>query len=321
MTEVQKLLIATVLAVSIFPLSKPGSAEILTVATSDPFNFKEALESPTSDSALSIDVQLEFPETTAERVPVVLFVHGAGGPQPHHQAWLSSFRKQGYATAYANHFKPRGRSSAVGSHIRLTGAAMAADSLKILVALSEHGRIDKTKIAIMGASKGGGVALYTAWRPLQEAVAPGHRFAAHVALYPTCMHWDVFDFTGEPVQILLGDEDNWTGSEQCIQSASALSKQGGVPVQVKVYDCAHHGFDSNAELRQLGAAYNVTGCRFSLAPDGSDYANGLPLTTPSLKRAALMDCIMKGATYGRNEHAATSASMDVETFLKKVFAE
>jgi dienelactone hydrolase len=297
----------------------PSGAETLTVRSANPFNFVAALSDPASGGPVELSVELRLPAAAGGPVPAVVFVHGAGGPLGHHAVWRELFDEIGVATAHANHFQPRGKSSAVGGHIQLTGAAMAVDALNILKALADDPRIDAERIAIMGASKGGGVSLYTAWKPLQRAIAPGHRFAAHIALYPTCMHWDRPDPTGAPILVLVGADDNWTGVDQCRESVEWFRKAGHGNVDIKIYPGALHGFDSRPERREIMNAYSVVNCRFSIGPDGKDYGNGVYMDSPAAKRAALGGCIKRGVVYGGDPGALRSAKADVRRFIGRLF--
>lgn len=312
----RNLLLAAAAAVTCLACSIPTSAETLTVESADPFNFVEALADPKAGGSIQLEVDLTFPDGAKGTTPAVVFVHGAGGPQPHHETWLRFFRELGLATAYADHFKPRGKGSAVGSHIRLTGAAMAVDALHILNTLAAHPRVDPERIIIMGGSKGGGVALYTSWRPLQQAISPAETYAAHIPLYPTCMHWDQPETTGKPILVLLAENDDWTGVEQCLESVEAFREAGYSNVKARVYAGALHGFDSMVPRTKVPRAFSVVNCRFSIDPDGKDYANGKFMGTPESKRASLGACISRGATYGMNVAALDAAQMDVRRFLE-----
>lgn len=303
-------------------LATAARSETLKVQSTNPFTFVGVLSDTPSDPVeLAVDLAYPGDPRPANGHPAILFVHGAGGPQAHHAAWLSLFRELGIATAYADHFKPRGKDSAVGSHIQLTGAAMTADAFAILNVLAEHPDIDPDRIAIMGSSKGGGVALYSTWKLLQEKLSPGRRFAAHIPLYPTCVSWDEPAPTRSPVLVLLGAGDDWTGVDDCKRSIESFQQAGHDQYSYKVYPEARHGFDSNAPERKIESAFNVTGCAFTIGPDGKDYADGIFMDTPENKRKALSGCIRRGVTYGGNPKALEAARRDVGAFLQGVLSD
>lgn len=87
-------------------------------------------------------------------------------------------------------FTPRNVRETATDQARLPTAANVADALAALRLLATHPRIDPDRIGIIGFSKGGQVALYTALEPFRRAVIDDdRRFAAHVALYPYCSDW------------------------------------------------------------------------------------------------------------------------------------
>src|SRR5262249_56151877 len=91
-------------------------------------------------------------------------------------------------------------------------APNGADALVALRLLATHPKLDRQRIGIMGFSKGGQVALYTALEPFRRAVITDPtRFAAHAPLYPACNSWQVSDqVTGAPMLILLRRRDTYT---------------------------------------------------------------------------------------------------------------
>ena len=305
---------------ALFGTAVMTNAETLKVKSTNPFHFKDILKDRASET-IDLEVELTFPEIAApvSGYPAIVFVHGSGGPQPHHKIWLDLFHKLGMVTARTNHFAPRGKGSAVGSHIQLTGAAMTADAFHILNALAADKRIDAKRISIMGSSKGGGVSLYTSWHPLQRKLSPEQKFAAHIALYPTCVYWDEPMPTGSPVLMLLGSDDNWTGADHCLESQARLNEAGYENFQAKLYPKAHHGFDSGLKQRKIPNAFNVLNCKFTIAADGSDFASGRPMDTKSSKKEALAACIDRGVTFGGNENALEDAKLDVIEFFRVSF--
>lgn len=291
-----------------------AKTETVTVRSGNPFNFVEAIADPDAGGPIELNVELGFPEAGEGPFPAVLFVHGSGGPQTHHAEWRALFAAAGYATAYADHFAPRGGGVATGDHIELTGAAMAVDALRILTALRADPRIDPERIVIMGASKGGGVALYTAWEKLRGAVAGDARFAGHIALYPTCVFFDLPDMTSSPIRFLVGEADSWTGIEDCAESAAALAA-AGADSEILLYSEAEHGFDSSTPVRDLPNGFDVRGCRFSIDADGLERASGVAMSDRASKRAALGACIARGVRYGGHASAREAARADVAGML------
>ena len=60
------------------------------------------------------------------------------------------------------------------------------DSYRALEELSKHSSIDIENVAITGWSLGGGVSLFSGWKPVIKAINPENNFAAHLPIYPPC---------------------------------------------------------------------------------------------------------------------------------------
>ncbi len=93
----------------------------------------------------------------------------------------------GVATFRPHSFALRKVTSTVGRQHLVHRAKMMADAYHALTLLRTHPRLDPKRMGLMGASKGGGVALFTAWEFMTKPSLPGpERFALHIPLYPNC---------------------------------------------------------------------------------------------------------------------------------------
>jgi dienelactone hydrolase len=82
-------------------------------------------------------------------------------------------------------FTGRGIAFTAEEQSQLSSLAMIGDAYRALELLATHPRIDPARIAVMGFSKGGAVALYSALTRFQRLHGPaGARFAHHIAFYP-----------------------------------------------------------------------------------------------------------------------------------------
>lgn len=156
---------------------------------------------------------LMLPQGTAS-LPAVVVAHGSGGVRYEREfTWARWLVAQGYAAFVVDSFTPRRISQTATDQSRLPTAANVADALAALKLLATHPRIDPARIAVIGFSKGGQVALYTSLEPYRAAVIkdPKLKFAAHIALYPYCNDWQISEhLTGAPVLMLLGGRDDYT---------------------------------------------------------------------------------------------------------------
>ena len=174
---------------------------------------------------------------------------------------------------------------------------------KMIHQISNNYQIDASKIGITGWSLGGGVALFTAWKPIQEALSPNIKFAAHLPIYPPCIAIrDEFEFTDAPIHILIGEYDNWVPADACIDLVESSNLEN---LSITTYPNSHHSFDREQEIIYVEDAYNFTECRLKLTDDGvvrtKDFS--IPLSNSVLQKAVLAFCAERGAHYGGNDEA------------------
>ena len=265
---------------------------------------------------------LQVPKKAAGPVPAMVIAHGSAGVADRESWWVDHLNDIGVAAFIVDSFTPRNIRDTATDQTQLSTAANVADALAALRLLATHPKLDRQRIGVMGFSKGGQVALYTALEPFRRAVIDEQtRFAAHVPLYPACNSWQVSEHvTGAPMLVLLGGRDDYTPPGPC-QEYAQWFKSKGTDVDVIVYANAYHGFDS---LRPPVHAKNVVtgvGCNFNANIDRfvvTVRATGEDITrsVASFSRT----CVGKGATVGGDGEGRKKSPEDVKAFLKKVFA-
>jgi dienelactone hydrolase len=131
---------------------------------------------------------LELPQGHVGRSAAVVLVHGSGGVSTREDRWAEVLRQAGAATFLIDSFTGRGIAFTAEDQSQLATQAMIGDAYRALELLATHPRIDPTRIAVMGFSKGGAVALYSAVTRFQRMHGPaGVRFAQHIPFYPPCL--------------------------------------------------------------------------------------------------------------------------------------
>lgn len=178
-------------------------------------------------------------------------------------------------TVWPDSFAPRGHPAGVctdGSEPVVTYRDRAADTYAALKYLQSLSYVDPRRVAVIGGSHGGSSTLAAIVDDaLNRTYKPG--FAAAIALYPNCAsrygawssvrgrtpgspitgYYGVFKPLA-PLMILVGALDDWTPAEPCRQLA-AKAIAGGYP-DIKVYEGAHHSFDSAAPVRLIAERRN-----------------------------------------------------------------
>lgn len=264
---------------------------------------------------------LSLPTGTAGRVPAMVISHGSGGiVEARELWWADQLTRMGIAAFVVDSFGPRNVGQTATDQSQLSTAVNVADALSALKLLATHPRVDPGRIGVLGFSKGGQVALYTALEPFREAViADDTRFAAHVAFYPYCSDWYLSEHVSKaPMLLLLGGKDDYTPAAPC-RDYAAWFKSKGVDTTVIVYPSAYHDFDSNRRptfVRDLVTGKNCDGVidldRFTVAirPTGEDITQKAS--------TYLRNCLTRGATIGGDDEARRRAPEDVKGFVKRV---
>jgi dienelactone hydrolase len=272
--------------------------------------------------AVVVSGELRLPAGADGPAPALVIAHGSGGILPGREhAWARRLGARGVASFVVDSFTPRGLAATGTDQTRLSTMANLADALHALRLLATHPRIDPARIGVMGFSRGGQVALYSALEPLRRSVVgDGLRFAAHVAFYPSCsIPYRAARVTGAPILLLLGGADDYTPPAAC-RAYAEWFRARGTPVRVVEYPGAHHDFDLPGPPRFLPRLQSARSCRAEVDVDRG-VLRRLD-TGETLRGPAVGDyvraCAERGATIGGDPEALTRAERDLEAFLVEV---
>jgi dienelactone hydrolase len=258
------------------------------------------------------------------KVPAMVVAHGSGGVSDGREGrWAGRLNDLGIAAFIVDSFNPRGIKDTASDQSQLSPAANVADSLFALKLLATHPRIDPTRIGVVGFSRGGQVALYTALEPIRRGVIDGDlRFAVHVAFYPPCNTLFVADrITGAPVRFMLGASDDYTPAVACPRYVDWFRSKGARADSI-LYADAHHAFDGNARVQFINSLQTGRNCDASYSVDTGEMKRldtGETLRGPEAVGAYFRGCSSRGATVGGNYQATQKAAADLATYLKEVF--
>jgi len=257
---------------------------------------------------------LELPSGQAERVPAVVVVHGSGGVTVREDRWADELRRAGAATFVLDSFNGRGIVFTAEDQSQLSSLAMIGDAYRALELLVTHPRIDPSRIAVMGFSKGGIVALYSAMTRFQRLHGPaGARFALHIPFYAGCVYAFVGDetVTDRPIRLFHGTADDLAPIAPCRAYVERLQK-AGADAQITEYAGAQHQFDRPGPPRRSPNEQNVSHCFWEERPEGQlvsrDSGQPLSLTDP---------CVVRGGSFGFDPAAYAAALQAVKALVMR----
>ncbi len=278
---------------------------------------QEFLTGATGGQPVVLAGELRLPRASA-RLPVVVLVHGSGGVGSNVIRWAEELNASGLGTFVLDHFSGRGIMQTATDQAQLAHVAMIADAYRALEFLARHPRVDPTRIAVMGFSKGGFAALYASLKRFQRLHAPaGLEFAAYVAFYPICIRTYIDDeqVSGHPIRVFHGAADDWLPVEACRDYVARL-RRAGKDATLTEYPGAQHGFDTHTLPPALHLPNVQAGptCRLEERPGGQmvfrDTGQPFGLDHP---------CVRRGATIGYDPQAHQVALKAVKDFLASTF--
>ncbi len=292
----------------------------ITFESVTPPRIKDFVER-TADNKVSITGRLSFPDAMTSTVPAVVILHGSSGVNPGEMVWAQRLNAMGFASFVVDSFTGRGISNTEADQSQLSMTAGIADAYFALRLLAADPRIDRRKISVMGFSRGGIAALYSALDPFRRAVIDDDlHFAAHIAFYPGCgLHYTSAHLDGAPILMLLGGKDNYTPAAPCVTYADDLRQQGA-QVTLKTYPDAYHGFDRPTRLHVVKAATSARDChgtydldtnRFTMRKD-EQTLSGAEATAEARR------CLSYGVMLGGDKLGREQSPLDVAAFLKSV---
>lgn len=174
--------------------------------------------------------------------PAVVVLHGCGGMHDatrqrladHLVAW-------GYVALLVDSYATRGIEHACASTAFATFAKRRQDTYGALAFLAGQRFVDAERVAVVGFSSGGWLALFVTEPNSRELfeLPDNLRFRAAVAFNPPCEAASARPVM--PALILIGALDDWTPAADC---SSKVARWGndGPPVELVIFPGTYHGF-------------------------------------------------------------------------------
>ena len=243
---------------------------------------------------LQLAAQLFRPAAGAA-APAVAIFHGCGGPGQNTARMAGLLASWGYVALVVDSFSARGLKDVCGRNwpTQADAATRAHDIDAALAWLGKQSFVDPARLATMGYSYGGGVAMLRALSPRPEDRRPPAARAA-ILVYPDCALAESLGSklaVRQPTLFAMAALDDWTPVAQC-KAVIGRVVDGQDRIETRIYDGAHHSFDAlGLPVRYLPGVGNRS------KPGG---------------------CC--GAHYGANETAWNAFVVDVKAFLAKAFA-
>ena len=257
-----------------------------------------------------------FRAASPARGPAMVLVHGFDGVSEAREGfWARELVALGVSTLVVESFSARKVGTSIANQSAVSTAQGLRDAYSALGFLATRDFVDAKRIGIMGMSRGGSVAMRAA-DPRRQGAGPG--FAAAIALYPGCVAQYRNPQPGAPLQVLVGEKDDYTSVKHCADYLERIRAAGGV-TELRIYPGAHHGFDGDTPRTFDPNAQNLSDCLLHIEDDGrTTYARTGETLESAARAAGVMkrDCMKMGATIASDARVKRQALEDVKAFLK-----
>jgi dienelactone hydrolase len=262
--------------------------------------------------------ELRLPRGTTGKLPAVVLLHGSGGVGPGPEMWAKYFNEMGVASYVLDSFTGRGIVSTSTNQALLGRLNMILDAYRALDVLADHPRIDAARIAVMGFSRGGQSALYSAMTRFQAMWNPRAKFAAHIPLYASCTTTFMgdTDVSAVPIRQYHGLADDYVTIGPCRPYFERL-RAAGRDAQLIEMPEAHHAYDNPLGPKTPTIArgsQSTKECTLKEEPRGLiiSAATGQPFSYQD-------PCVRTDPHIGYNEAATNATRKQVTALLRSVF--
>jgi dienelactone hydrolase len=253
------------------------------------------------------------------RLPVVVLIHGSGGMGPNIGYWAREFNAMGISTFVLDGFTGRGLTSVNTDQALLGRLNFILDAYRALDILAKHSRVDKSRITLMGFSRGGQATLFASLNRFHQMWnRSGTDFAAYIPFYPDCMTTYISDtdVANKPIRIFHGAPDDYNPVAPCKQFVERL-RGAGRDVELTEYPNVWHAFDNplgSAVPVVVKGAQTVRNCRIAEAPKGVliNVASKQPFTYKDA-------CVERDPHVNHDAEATEAATNAVKSLLKTAF--
>jgi dienelactone hydrolase len=272
-----------------------------------------------SEEPTTVTGDLSLPPGATGRVPAVILLHSCSGLTPNVTDWAQEMTRMGVAALVLDSFTARGVTEICTGRTPVSIGSRLTDAYRALALLAAHPRIDARRIAALGFSHGGWVALWASQGQFERRFLRANvEFAAFAALYPAGCNARLLretDMAPGRVRIFHGTADDWTPIAAC-RDWVARRAAAGRDVSLVAYEGAMHAFDVPffAPPQRWRGVFNPGRCTLVEQPTGGFLADdGRPLSKDS-------PCVTRDATLGYSAAAHRQSIADVRAFLDESFA-
>jgi TPR repeat protein len=206
---------------------------------------------------------------------------------------------------------------------RVNQSQSAADAIGGFRWLASQAWVDRSRIIVLGMSRGGSAALDVAVETyLARLQARDVVFAAHVAITPACMTQNEnARTTGSPIFFQLSELDDLDPIAPCLEYLERMRAAGNNKLRLAVYPGVYHGKESIGGIVFERGSHHTPNCRFFMTASGRLIDRKTNKAVPPAEGwdYILRTCATEGPfTVGGDMRVKAQASADLLQFLRDI---
>jgi len=257
-------------------------------------------------------------------VPAAVIINSSGGVSAHTEHFYARLlADQGVAALVVDSFAPRGVRETSSDQRRVNQSQSAADAVAGFRWLVNQSWVDRSRIIVLGMSRGGSAALDVAVESYRDLLqARDAAFAAHVAISPACMTQNEnARTTGAPIFFQLSELDETDPIQPCLEYLERMRAAGNQNLRLAVYPGVYHAKESIGGVVSLEDGPHTPNCRFFLTADRQliDRKSGQRVPIAKSWEHIRQTCATTGPfTQGGDPRVKAQAAADLLQFLRDI---
>jgi dienelactone hydrolase len=199
------------------------------------------------------------------RIAAAVIINSSGGVTAHTEHFYARLlADHGVAALVVDSFTPRGVGETDTDQTQVAQSQSAADAVAGFRWLAGQAWADRSRIIVLGMSRGGTAALDVAVETYRSVLqARDVVFAAHVAISPACMsQHENARTTGAPIFFQLSELDDLDPIQPCLEYFERMRAAGNQNLRLAVYPGVYHAKENVGGIARERGDLHTPNCRF-----------------------------------------------------------